>query len=42
LVTIEGTFNTKVIDFVNGKLVYDHGHSMKTFGMAIDFDNKEV
>jgi dihydroorotase len=29
-------------DFVNGKLVYDHGEFHEdTFGMAIDFDNKD-
>jgi dihydroorotase len=42
LVTIEGTtFNTKVIQTLNGKLVYDHGQfNEDSFGMAIDFDNK--
>jgi dihydroorotase len=42
---LEGTtFNTKVIQtFVNGKLVYDHGQFHEdSFGMAIDFDNREV
>jgi hypothetical protein len=34
--------NTKVIQtFVNGKLVYDQFNE-DSFGMAIDFDNKEV
>jgi dihydroorotase len=29
-------------DFVNGKLVYDHGEfHEEAYGMAIDFDNKE-
>jgi hypothetical protein len=29
-------------DFVNGKLIYDHGEFKRGLGMAIDFDNKEV
>jgi hypothetical protein len=40
LVTIEGTtFTQSNADFVNGKLVYDHGQFHEdSFGMAIDFD----
>jgi dihydroorotase len=40
LVTIEGTtFTQSNADFVNGKLVYDHGEFHEdSFGMAIDFD----
>jgi dihydroorotase len=29
-------------DFVNGKLIYDHGEFHEDLGMAIAFDNKEV
>jgi dihydroorotase len=42
---LEGTtFNTKVIQtFVNGTLIYDHGEFHEdTFGMAIEFDNREI